>query len=38
MTLASSLHKNKMTRAMSSAFGHFAKSAPGLLSDLLQYR
>src|SRR5438270_417718 len=30
MTLASSLHKNKMTRAMSSAFGHLVKSAFGM--------
>src|SRR6267154_3872898 len=30
MTLASSLHKNRMTRAMSSGFGHFEKSAVGM--------
>src|SRR2546429_3592424 len=30
MTLASSLHKNKMTRAMSWGFGHFEKSAFGI--------
>src|SRR5216684_5632772 len=30
MTLASSLHKNRMTRAMSCGFGHFEKSALGM--------
>ena len=30
VTLASSLHKNRMTRAISSGFGHFAKSACGM--------
>src|SRR5260370_17864943 len=30
MTLASSLHKNRMTRAMSCGFGHFKKSAFGM--------
>ena len=30
MTLASSLHKNVITRAISSGFGHFAKSAFGI--------
>jgi hypothetical protein len=30
MTLESSLHKNRMTRAISSGFGHFEKSAFGI--------
>jgi hypothetical protein len=30
MSPASSLHKNRITRAMSSGFGHFVKSAFGM--------